>query len=119
MSFCVPQVVQIAESYRRGIKRAKDNGIEPGKCFSVIMIGRLDDYLSDVAKDYKADISESDIQQAGLAATKRAYTIYKERGYEGSPVPIFHNGTNHHAGHNVMLLPKGLLRIASDYSIVR
>lgn len=82
VSFCVPQVIQIAESYRRGIQRAKDNGVEPGKCFSVIMIGRLDDYLRDVAKDFKADISEADIRQAGLAATKRAYALYQEHGYE-------------------------------------
>jgi transaldolase len=95
VSFCVPQVVQIAESYRRGIKRAKDNGIEPGKCFSVIMIGRLDDYLRDVVKDAKAGISESDIQQAGLAATKRAYAIYQERGYEAVLLIAALRGTYH------------------------
>ncbi len=82
VSFCVPQVVQIAERYRRGIRRAKDDGVEPGKCFAVIMIGRLDDYLRDVAQDTRANVRESDIQQAGLAATKHAYTIYQERGYE-------------------------------------
>ncbi len=95
VSFCVPQVVQIAESYRRGIRRAKENGVEPGKCFAVIMIGRLDDYLSDVAKDCKADISETDIQQAGLAATKRAYAIYQERGYEAVLLIAALRGTYH------------------------
>jgi transaldolase len=43
VGFCVPQTIQIAERYRRGIQRAKANGVEPGKCFAVIMIGRLDD----------------------------------------------------------------------------
>lgn len=95
VSFCVPQVVQIAESYRRGISRAQKNGVEPGKCFAVIMIGRLDDYLRDVAKDYKADISEADIQQAGLAATKRAYAIYQERGYEAVLLIAALRGTYH------------------------
>ncbi|MBD3307731.1 transaldolase, partial [candidate division KSB3 bacterium] len=95
VSFCVPQVVQIAESHRRGIKRAKANGVEPGKCFSVIMIGRLDDYLRDVAHDYQADISEADIQQAGLAATKRAYAIYQERGYEAILLIAALRGTAH------------------------
>ena len=95
VSFCVPQVVQIAESYRRGIKRAKDNGVEPGKCFSVIMIGRLDDYLKDVAKDAKAALSEFDIQQAGLAATKRAYAIYQERGYKAVFIIAALRGTHH------------------------
>jgi len=95
VSFCVPQVVQIAESYRRGIQRAKDNNVEPGKCFAVIMIGRLDDYLRDVARDSRAGISESDIQQAGLAATKRAYAIYQERGYEAILLIAALRGTYH------------------------
>ena len=46
------------------------------------MIGRLDDYLREVAHDNQAAVSEADIRQAGLAATKRAYSIYKERGYD-------------------------------------
>jgi transaldolase len=82
VSFTVPQVVAIAERHRAGIRRAKEKGIEPGKCFSVIMIGRLDDYLREVAHDTQAPVSESDIRQSGLAATKRAYKIYKECGYE-------------------------------------
>ena len=46
------------------------------------MIGRLDDYLREVAHDTRAAATESDIRQAGLAATKRAYAIYRERGYQ-------------------------------------
>src|SRR5437763_8445968 len=46
------------------------------------MIGRIDDYLREVAHDNKAAVSESDICQAGLAITKRSYAIYKDRGYE-------------------------------------
>lgn len=82
VSFTVPQAVAIAERHRAGAKRARANGIEPGRCFAVIMIGRLDDYLREAARDYGAGIEESDIQQAGLAATKRACAIYRERGYE-------------------------------------
>jgi len=82
VSFTVPQVIAVAERYRRGIQRARRNRVEPGRCFAVIMIGRLDDYLRDVAHDYEADVDESDIQQAGVAVTKRAYSMYTERGYE-------------------------------------
>jgi len=82
VSFTVPQAVAIAERHQAGIRRAREKGIEPGKCFAVIMIGRLDDFLREVAHDTAAPVSESDIRQAGLAATKRAYAIYKERGYE-------------------------------------
>ena len=82
VSFTVPQAVAIAERHSAGIKRALEKGIAPGKCFAVIMIGRLDDYLREVAHDSGASVSEADICQAGLAATKRAYAIYKSRGYE-------------------------------------
>ncbi len=95
VSFCVSQAFQIAERYRRGIQRARAHGVEPGKCFAVIMIGRLDDYLRDVAKDSRAAISEAEIQQAGLAATKRAYTIYQERGYEAILLIAALRGTYH------------------------
>ena len=81
VSFTVPQVVAVAERHRAGIRRATANGITPGHCFAVIMIGRLDDYLREVAHDSHPAVAESDIVQAGLAVTKRAYSIYKERQY--------------------------------------
>jgi transaldolase len=84
VSFTVPQALAIAQRHKAGIQRARANGIDPGKCFAVIMIGRLDDYLREVAHDNHAAVDESDIRQAGLAATKLAYSIYREPelGYE-------------------------------------
>lgn len=95
VSFTVPQVVAIAERHRAGIARAKANGIAPGKCFSVIMIGRLDDFLREVAHDNQVAVSEDDIQQAGVAATKRAYQIYQERSYEAVLLIAALRGANH------------------------
>lgn len=95
ISYTVPQVIAIAERHRQGLQRARQNGVEPGKCFSVIMIGRLDDYLRDVAHDSKADIRESDIRQAGLAVSKRAYSIYKQRNYEAIMIVAALRGTYH------------------------
>ena len=82
VSFTVPQALAIAERHRAGARRARQHGIEPGKCFAVIMIGRLDDYMRDVARDQRAALSESDIRQAGLAVAKRAYGLYRERAYD-------------------------------------
>jgi transaldolase len=82
VSFTVPQVVAVGERHRRGAARARQAGIVPGHCFAVIMIGRLDDYMREVAWDNRAQLDESDIRQAGLAVTKRAYEIYQSRGYE-------------------------------------
>lgn len=95
ISYTVPQVIAIAERHRQGVQRARQNGVGPGKCFAVIMIGRLDDYLRDVAHDSQADISESDIRQAGLAVSKRAYSIYKQRGYEAMMIVAALRGTYH------------------------
>jgi transaldolase len=82
IGFTVPQAIAIGERHMAGIRRAQAKGIEPGKCFAVIMIGRLDDFLREVAHDRRAAATESDIRQSGLAVTKRAYRIYKERGYQ-------------------------------------
>ncbi|MCP4256473.1 MAG: hypothetical protein GY774_02975 [Planctomycetes bacterium] len=95
ISYTVPQAIAIAERHRRGLQRAKQNGIEPGKCFPVIMIGRLDDYLRDIAHDSEADISESDIRQAGLAVSKRAYSIYQQNNYEAVLIVAALRGTYH------------------------
>ncbi len=82
VSFTLPQVIAAAERCRTGRVRAHRDGLKPGKCFAVIMIGRLDDYLREVALDTRAQVSESDIRQAGLSVTKRAHEIYQERDYE-------------------------------------
>jgi len=95
ISYTVPQVIAIAERHRKGIRRARQAGREPGRCFAVIMIGRLDDYLRDVAHDRKADVSESDIRQAGLAVSKRAWSIYTQRRYEAALIIAALRGTYH------------------------
>jgi len=95
VSYTAPQVIAIAERYRQGIRGAKSNGKEPGRCFAVIMIGRLDDYLRDVAHDSQADVSESDIRQAGLAVTKRTYSICKQKAYEAVLIVAALRGTYH------------------------
>jgi len=95
ISYTVPQVIAIAERYREGLRRAQAAGVEPGKCFAVIMIGRLDDYLRDVAHDARIAVSESDIRQAGLAVTKRAYAIFRERDYEAPLIVAALRGTYH------------------------
>jgi transaldolase len=95
MSFTVPQVVAVAERHRQGASRARAKGIVPGHCFAVIMIGRLDDYLRDVAWDNRVDVSESDIRQAGLAVSKRAHNIFQAEGYEAILLVAALRGTYH------------------------
>lgn len=95
VSFTVPQVVAIAERYRKGLERAKKAGIKPGRCFAVIMVGRIDDYLRDVAHDRNAAVEEADIKMAGTAIVKRAYAIFKEKHYEAVLMPAGMRGAYH------------------------
>ena len=95
VSFTVPQTIAIAERHRAGSVRARAKGIEPGKCFAVIMIGRLDDYLREVAHDARAQVSEHDICQAGLAVAKRAYSIYTRERYDAVLLVAALRGTYH------------------------
>lgn len=94
VSFTVPQVLAVGEAAQRGIERAKKNGVKPGLTAAVLMAGRLDDYLRDVAHDTKAAVSESDITQAGIACLKKAYGIFNERGYETYILPAGMRGAN-------------------------
>ena len=95
VSFTVAQAVEIAAAQQRGLARCRAAGRKPGKVFSVIMVGRLDDYLRDVAHDMRADVPESDLIQAGTAAIKKAYQICKARGYESKLMPAGMRGGYH------------------------
>ena len=95
VSFTVPQVLAAAEAAERGKKRAVNAGTNPGLSIAVLMEGRLDDYLRDVAHDNAADVSEQDIILAGLACMKRAYRIFQERGYSTFLMPAGCRGPQH------------------------
>jgi transaldolase len=95
VSFTVPQVLAIATRHRKAIQKAEQAGNTPGKCFAVIMIGRLDDYIRDAALDMQANIDEADIRSAGLAVAKRAYKIYKQENYEAKLMVAAMRGIYH------------------------
>ena len=83
VSFTVAQAIQVAEAVERGLKRREAEGIDTSKMHPVctIMAGRVDDYLK--AHYGKTDtlISSEAYEQAGVAVFKKAYRLYKERGY--------------------------------------
>jgi len=95
VSYNVPQLLEVAKRYQKGLTRARQAGTLTGRCFVTQMIGRIDDYLRDVACDNKTKVSESDIRQAGLAMAKRTYAIYKEQGYEAVLLIAALRGTYH------------------------
>jgi transaldolase len=95
VSFTVPQVLAVGEAWQRGAARACAAGIAPGLGIAVVMVGRLDDYLRDVAHDSRSAAGEGDIIQAGTAVIKRAYGIFQERGYECFLMPAGCRGAYH------------------------
>lgn len=95
LSFTVPQVIAVAEAAKRGQEKAKQAGIKAGLSIAVLMVGRLDDYLRDVAQDQESVVTESDIRQAGTACIKKAYNLFKEREYDTFLMPAGCRGAYH------------------------
>ena len=83
VSFTVPQAIAVAEAVERGLKRREAEGLDISTMSPVctIMCGRLDDWLKVVADKEDIIVDPACLEWAGVAAMKRAYQIYKERGY--------------------------------------
>jgi len=94
VSFCVPQALAIGRRYQE-ILRAGKPGASIGRCFSVIMIGRLDDYLREVFADNREVVAEKDLRMAGLAVVKRALALYRENRFEATLLVAALRGNYH------------------------
>jgi transaldolase len=83
VSFSVPQAIAVAEAVERGLTRREKNGLDISTMGPVctIMVGRLDDWLRVVAEKDHIIANPEVFDWAGVAAMKKAYKIYKERGY--------------------------------------
>lgn len=83
VSFTVPQAVAVAEAVERGLKRREVEGLPTAGMTPVctIMVGRLDDWLRVVAKRDGITLTPGHMDWAGIAAIKRAYSLYSERGH--------------------------------------
>jgi transaldolase len=82
LSFILPQLVDCAESVKRGLERAKKNGVNLSKWRSVIthMEGRFGDLggLRDAAAEQGIELSEGEVRQAELAVFKKAYKYLED-----------------------------------------
>src|SRR5689334_13983247 len=83
VSFTVPQAVAVAEAIERGLERREAEGLPVDRMGPVctIMVGRLDDWLKAVAKRDDVTVDPGYLEWAGVAAFKRAYQIFQERGF--------------------------------------
>jgi len=83
VSFSVPQAIAVAESVERGLKRREREGKDISRMGPVctIMVGRLDDWLKLLADRDDIITDPGYLEWAGVAVMKKAYRIYRERGY--------------------------------------
>ncbi len=83
VSFSLPQAIQVAEAVERGLRRleAKGDSIAAMGPVCTIMVGRLDDWLKVVAEKRDITIEPGYLEWAGVAVFKKAYRLYRERGY--------------------------------------
>ncbi len=83
VSFTVPQAIAAAEAIERGLVRLEATGGDASRLAPavVIMVGRLDDWLKLVAERDLLSITPGVLDWAGIAAMKRANTIFTQRGY--------------------------------------
>jgi transaldolase len=81
--FTVPQALAVAEAVERGLARREAAGEEISSMSPVctIMVGRLDDWMQVLVKRDRITVDPSVVHWAGLACMKRAYGLFKERGY--------------------------------------
>jgi transaldolase len=83
VSFCVPQAIAVAEAMERGLNRRTAEGLDIEHMAPVctIMEGRMDDWLHVLEKRDKIIETPGYIDWSGVACVKKAYKIFKERGY--------------------------------------
>lgn len=83
VSFSVAQAIAAQEAYERGRARSGNAGKLHLFNYSVMIIGRLDEYLVAKTEKEKLDIPLDIVEMAGLAVTKKINRIFKERDYKG------------------------------------
>jgi transaldolase len=83
VSFTVPQAIAVAEAIERGLKRRESEGLETASMGPVctIMVGRLDDWMKVLVEKENIAVDPGYLEWAGVAVFKKAYRLYRERGY--------------------------------------
>lgn len=86
LTFVMSQLVGVAEAVKAGLGEARANGVDLSMWKSVctMMLGRFEDAkaFKRQAGELGIELSESDLRWAGTAVFKKAYHLFKARGYE-------------------------------------
>ena len=86
LTFVLSQLMDCAKSVKRGLEKARANGVDLSKWRSVIthMEARYGDLggLREAGAEVGVEVTEGDVRLAELAIFKKAYRTIHERGYE-------------------------------------
>lgn len=86
LTFTVAQLVAVAEAVKAGLAAARANGVDLSQWRSVVtmMLGRFEDArpMEAQASELGIHLTEADKRWAGIAVFKKAYRLFRERGYE-------------------------------------
>jgi transaldolase len=126
VSFTVPQMIAVAEAVERGLGRRDAQGLDTAHMAPVctMMIGRLDDWMQVLIKRDNIDVDPACASWAGIAAFKKAYGIFKQRGYRARPLAAAYRHLGHWSeligGDVVLTMPyEWALKVnASDIPVV-
>jgi transaldolase len=82
VSFSVPQALAVGAAVQRALDRRVAEGLPTAEMHPVctIMVGRLDDWVKVFAERDGLSLTPGVADWAGVAAFKRAYAVYRERG---------------------------------------
>lgn len=83
VSFTVGQALAAAEAIERGLRRRDAESLPTGRMGPVVtlMMGRIEDWLRGVVDRDGLSVSPDALPWTGIAVFKRAYGLYRERGY--------------------------------------
>lgn len=83
VNFTLPQAVAVAEAVERGLERRQRAGSDISAMTPIctLMIGRLDDWVKVLVERDDIALHPDAANWAGIAVFKRAYALFRERGY--------------------------------------
>jgi transaldolase len=83
VAFTVAQAIAVGEAVERGLRRFEATGGDTSRFSPVcsLMVGRLDDWVKVLVERDDIALDPTAANWAGIAVFKRAYGVYRERGF--------------------------------------
>ena len=123
VSFTVPQAIAVADAVERGLSRREALGEDSSTTSAVVtmMVGRLDDWLQVLAERNRVLVTPGSLSWAGVACVKRAYGIFRERGYRARLLAAAYRNRLHWTelvgGDIVLTIPHSWQRLFNESEI--